>query len=155
MAELFGPRPNLDAMVSYRRVAAEIEQNTQKLVSRAVCPFAHVGIYVDHMGAWLLVKAKHELSVCNARSGLITVLAPLDAHETDAELTSRKSMEQTVRPFDELDKQRLDSWQTAAMLRPKFPAAPKPEAPASELPRTLQELAAIPKPRMRALLCSP
>ena len=142
VAELFGPRPRLDAMVSYRRVAAEIEQNTQKLVSRAVCPFAHVGIYVDHMGAWLLVKAKHELSVCNARSGLITVLAPLDAHETDAELTSRKSMEQTVRPFDELDKQRLDSWQTAAMVRPKFPAAPKPEAPASELPRTLQELAA-------------
>ena len=46
VAELFGPRPNLDAMVSYRRVAAEIEQNIQTLVSRAVCPFAHVGIFM-------------------------------------------------------------------------------------------------------------
>jgi len=29
-----------------------------------------------------------------------------------------------------------------SMLRPKFPRAPKPEAPASELPRTLKDLAA-------------
>ena len=115
VAELFGPRPTLDAIASYRSVVAEIEQNVQKLVSRDVCPFAHVGIYVDHVGAWLLVKAKKELQVSNARSGLITVLAPMDAHETGAELTSRKSMEQTVRPFDQLDKARLDAWQTVAM----------------------------------------
>ena len=140
VAELFGPRPTLDAIASYRSVVAEIEQNVQKLVSRHVCPFAHVGIYVDHVGAWLLVKAKKELQVSNARSGLITVLAPMDAHETGAELTSRKSMEQTVRPFDQLDKARLDAWQTVAMLKPKFPPVPKPEAPASELPRTLKEL---------------
>ena len=121
-----------------------------------LCVHLLVGIYVDHVGAWLLVEAKKELQVGNARSNLMTVLAPMDIHETSAELTSRKSMEQSVRPFDELDKVRLDAWHTVAVLKPECPSAPKPDPPASELPKTLKELADTlsdskdedPRPRM-------
>ena len=142
VAELFDPRPHWDQIVAYKLVAAALTKRVQKLAGREKCPFSALHIYIDQRGLWLLVRAKKEMQLCHARMTLGALLEPFDDYEETAELTSRKSVEQTVRPFDELDKQRLDSWQTAAMLRPKFPAAPKPEAPASELPRTLQELAA-------------
>ena len=71
----------------------------------------------------------------SARGSISTLMAPLPAEQ-------RLCVSKTLHAFDELDKQRLDSWWTVSMLRPKFPRVPKPEAPASELPRTLKELAA-------------
>jgi hypothetical protein len=53
-------------------------------------------------------------------------------------------MEKTVRPFDALDKIRLDAWKTTTNLRPSFPKAPKPEKEETELHTRLQDfLAAV------------
>ena len=49
-------------------------------------------------------------------------------------------MERCFRPFDELDKARLDAWETAAMLRPRIAKATEPKVPASSLRQFLAEL---------------
>ena len=59
---------------------------------------------------------KKEVQLGHACMSLGTLLELFDEYERSAELTSRKSVKQTVRPFDELDKVRLDAWQTVAML---------------------------------------
>ena len=131
VAELFEPRPGWDAIVAYRETMLKLQASIEELAARGRCPFAQLGIYMDHQGAWLLVTAKKEMQLCHARSGLSTLLQPLDLYE-EGQATLRKRMEKTVRPFDALDKVRLDAWKTMAQLRPVFPKAPKPES--EELP---------------------
>ena len=131
VAELFDPRPHWDQIVAYKLVAAALTKRVQKLAGREKCPFSALHIYIDQRGLWLLVRAKKEMQLCHARMTLGALLEPFDDYEKTAELTSRKSVEQTVRPFDELDKVRLDSWRTVSALRPKFSRAPKRETPAA------------------------
>ena len=132
VAELFEPRPDWNAILAYRETMAKLQASIKELAARGRCPFAQLGIYMDHQGAWLLVTAKQEMQLCNARSALSTMLQPLDLYEEGVQATLRKRMQKTVRPFDALDKVRLDAWKTMAQLRPVFPKAPKPES--EELP---------------------
>ena len=127
-------------MMAYQSVAVQLDEKIKKLADRGACPFHSLGIYVDHQGAVLLAGSKREMQVNNARSCLITMLEPFDAFEQnmDAMLRSRKAMERTVRPFDELDKLRLDAWKTVASLRPRFSYAPKPARTEVPCPTTLQ-----------------
>ena len=129
-------------MMAYQSVAVQLDEKIKKLADRGACPFHSLGIYVDHQGAVLLAVSKREMQVNNARSCLITMLEPFDAFEQkmDAMLRSRKAMERTVRPFDELDKVRLDAWKTVASLRPRFSHAPKPARAKVPCSTTLQEL---------------
>ena len=128
-AELFEPRPEWAAMSAYRDTMVALQSFVEEIASRERCPFAHLGIYIDQQGACLLATAKVEMQLCHARSGLSTLLQPLDTYEKGARVTSRKRMEKSIRPLDALDKIRLDEWKTVAQLRPPFPKAPKPEKP--------------------------
>ena len=78
----------------------------------------------------------------NARSRLIAVLAPLDAHEMDAERSWCECMESSLQAFDELDTVRLAAWQTVSNLKPKFPRPRRVEVPSIEQPRTLEDFVA-------------
>ena len=123
VAELFDPRPHWDQIVAYKLVAAALTKSVQKLASREKCPFSALHIYIDQRRLWLLVRAKKEMQLCHARMTLGALLEPFDDYEETAELTSRKSVEQTVRPFDELDTLRLEAWKPMGDLRPPFPCA--------------------------------
>ena len=129
IAELFEPRPDANAMVVYRDNMVALQAAVEEIASRERCPFAQLGIYIDEQGACLLATAKVEMQLCHARSGLSTLLQPLDTYETGARVTSRKRMEKSIRPLDALDKVRLDAWSTVGQLRPRFPKAPRPERP--------------------------
>jgi hypothetical protein len=72
------------------------------------------------------------MQLCHARSALSTLLKPLP-------VAQRKAAEGSIRPLDELDKARLDTWETAAMLRPRIPKDDA-TAPASTLKQFLAEL---------------
>ena len=128
-AELFEPRPEWAAMSAYRDTMVALQAFVEEIASRERCPFAHLGIYIDQQGACLLATAKVEMQLCHARSGLSTLLQPLDTYEKGAQGTSRDRVEKTIRPLDALDKVRLDAWSTVSQLRPPFPKAPKPEKP--------------------------
>ena len=129
IAELFEPRPDANAMVVYRDNMVALQAAVEEIASRERCPFAQLGIYIDEQGACLLATAKVEMQLCHARSGLSTLLQPLDTYETGARVTSRKRMEKSIRPLDALDKLRLDAWSTVHQLRPPFPKTPRPERP--------------------------
>ena len=129
IAELFEPRPDWNAMVAYRDNIVALQAVVEEIASRERCPFAQLGIYIDEQGACLLATAKVEMQLCHARSGLSTLLQPLDTYETGARVTSRKRMEKSIRPLDALDKVRLDAWSTVGQLRPPFPKTPRPERP--------------------------
>jgi len=132
IAELFDPRPDWHAILAYRETMRKLQASVEELAARGRCPFTQLGIYVDHEGACLLATSKKEMQLCHARSGLSTLLQPLDLYEEGAQTTSRKRMEKSVRPFDALDKIRLDAWKTTTELRPSFPKAPKPEKEEAE-----------------------
>ena len=142
IAELFAPRPPWHAILAYRETMRKLQASVEELAARGNCPFAQLGIYVDHEGACLLATPKKEMQLCHARSGLSTLLQPLDLYEEGAQVTSRKRMEKTVRPFDALDKTRLDAWKTATHLRPAFPKAPKPEKEETALHTRLHDFLA-------------
>ena len=133
-AELFDVRPAWAAMASYKPMVAALEQSIKKLAARAACPFVQLGIYVDEQGAWLLATSKKEMQLGHARSALGTLLEPMDAyeHDTPPKSRSRKNMERSVRPFDELDLVRLATWKTTATLRPKFPKVDVEEPASSD-----------------------
>ena len=141
-AELFAPRPPWHAILAYRETMRKLQASVEELAARGNCPFAQLGIYVDHEGACLLATPKKEMQLCHARSGLSTLLQPLDLYEEGAQVTSRKRMEKSVRPFDALDKTRLDAWKTATHLRPAFPKAPKPEKEEAALHTRLHDFLA-------------
>ena len=118
-ASLFDTRPSLEEMVRFRPVAANLEQEILELQARKTCPFAHVGVYVDGQGAWVLAKTHTGVQLDSARGSISTILAPLPAEQ-------RLCVSTSLHAFDELDKVRLNTWSTVASLRPKFPKAPTP-----------------------------
>ena len=141
IAELFEPRPDWKTILAYRETMAKLQTSVEKLATRESCPFAELGIYIDHQGACLLATAKVEMQLCNARSAISTLLQPLDLYEDSTSVKSRKRMEKTIRPFDALDKVRVDAWKTVAQLRPPCPKLLKPER-TTPPPTTVKEFLA-------------
>ena len=69
-ASLFDTRPSLEEMVQFRPVADKLEQEILKLQTRKTCPFAHVGVYVDGQGAWVLAKTHTGVQLDSARGSM-------------------------------------------------------------------------------------
>ena len=101
-ASLFDTRPSLEEMVQFRPVADKLEQEILKLQTRKTCPFAHVGVYVDGQGAWVLAKTHTGVQLDSARGSISTILAPLPTKQRICVSTS-------LHAFDELDKVRMNT----------------------------------------------
>ena len=121
-ADVSAGRPQFDDLVSYTDVAAMLVQNMEKTQSRRTNPISGISLYVNHVGACLLVSTSKRMQVQNARSAIDTVIAALPAAQ-------RLSVEKSIRPLDELDKRRIDDWFLASPLKQYM--APTAAAPAA------------------------
>jgi hypothetical protein len=110
-AEVFSPRPPFNEIAGFTDAATSLAQQMETLVSRKASPISSVAILIDSIGACLLVSTAKRLQVQNARSAIDTVIAALPADQ-------RLSVEQSIRPLDEVDANRIRAWQTVASLRP-------------------------------------
>jgi len=111
-ADLFKPRPAFKEIMDWQQCAGELQEKFLKLMDRRACPIEWLAFFIDGEGAIMLVATKTEMQVNNVRSGLSTVLGPLPKEQ-------QKAVADSLRPLDELDKERIGKWQTVDELRPE------------------------------------
>ena len=112
-ADLFRPRPPFQEILPFADWGRELKVEMVKRMDRKACPVAWVAFFIDAEGAWMLASPKSEQTLCNMRQALSTVISTLPKEQ-------RQSVEDTLRPLDELDADRLAAWKTVDDLRPKF-----------------------------------
>ena len=125
-ADLFSPRPPFEEIQSFKELGQDLQQSFQKLMDRNACPIKWLALFVDQEGAMLLATTKAQAQMNNTRSALSKVLGPLPKEQQQAVADS-------LRPLDELDNERITSWQTVDSLRPKV-------RPRHNVPLTLDDI---------------
>jgi len=149
-ADLFRPRPPFQEILPFADWGRELQVEMVRLMDRKTCPVAWVAFFIDAEGAWMLATHKSGQTLNNMRQALSTVISTLPKEQ-------RQSVEDTLRPLDELDADRLAAWKTVDDLRPKLrppravgetdivsatfvkPGAPKPDAAPPPRAPTLAE----------------
>ena len=115
-AELHDRRPPFEEIESYRAWGHKLREELLVIMSKRVCPVQWVSIFVDEEGVFLLATAKTEVVVGNFKQGLGTVLRSLPKEH-------QRAVERTLRPIDELDRDRVAAWTIASSLCPRAPRA--------------------------------
>ena len=119
--DMFHPRPYVEEILKFKDWAEELQEEITKLMRRKVCPVEWLGFYIDCEGVWMLATPKSEQSLNNMRQALSTILVALPKEQ-------RRAVEDSLRPLDELDGQRLAGWKNVDDLRPKVrPRQCKPD----------------------------
>jgi triphosphoribosyl-dephospho-CoA synthetase len=109
-ADLFEGRPSFKKIEAFQDWAQQQKESLEKLRDRKVCPVKWLGLYVDQEGAWMIACRKSGQTLNNTRQCLKTLLSALPADLQEA-------VSKSLRPLDELDKVRIDGWQTVNDLR--------------------------------------
>ena len=107
------PVPPFEEITAFAEWGRELQVEVVKRMDRRACPVAWVAFFVDAEGAWMLATPKSGQTLCNMRTGMGTILSTLPKEQ-------RQSVEDTLRPLDELDADRLAAWKTVDDLRPKL-----------------------------------
>ena len=110
-ADLFEPRPEFEKIKAYGAWANELQKSLQEAMKRGRCPVGWIGIFVDVKGAWLIIGTKAEQKVANLRQALRMVLTGMPKELQD-------SIRRSLRPLDELDRNRILEWSGVESLRP-------------------------------------
>lgn len=111
-ADLLSPRPPFAEIAACRADAQKWQTEVAALMASKKCPVRWLAIFVDLEGAWLLTVATSEQQVSSMRAALVRVLTPLPAQQ-------RHAVEESLRPLDELHRDRAAAWKTVDDLRPK------------------------------------
>jgi hypothetical protein len=120
-ADAFDRRPPIEDILNFRKWADDTRGEISNSLARASCKVASIQFLIDTQGLLVITTFKAAHQICNAKSNLLAVLRALEEPQ-------RLAIATTLRPFDELDKIRLDSMETVTSLRP-FVAKEKPEEP--------------------------
>jgi len=111
-ADLFNERPPFEEIEAFRGWAQKLQENLLTMMARKACSVKWVGFFVDEEGVWLVARHKIGQTVNNMRQSLKTVLSGLPEEQ-------QRSVSDSLRPLDELDKIRIGTWKTVNQLRPK------------------------------------
>ena len=119
--DMFHRRPPFEEILNFKEWAEKLQEEITKLMGRKVCPVDWLSFYIDCEGVWMLATPKSEQSVNNMRQALNTILVALPKEQ-------RRAVEDSLRPLDELDAERLAAWKNVDDLRPKVrPRQCKPD----------------------------
>ena len=119
--DMFHPRPSFEEILEFKEWVEKLQEDITKLMGRKVCPVDWLSFYIDCEGVWMLATPKSEQSVNNMRQALNTILVALPKEQ-------RRAVEDSLRPLDELDAERLAAWKNVDDLRPKVrPRQCKPD----------------------------
>ena len=114
LANLLEPRPDFDTLTAFADWGAKVRQEMLASKARKKCPVAWVGLFVDQVGLSIVFHFAHQLKLCDAKTAARTMTPFLV-----------KGMQQALwvnlHPLDELDRRRIDGWQTPMSLRPPKP----------------------------------
>ena len=124
-ADLFSPRPPFAEIAGCGAAAQKWQTEVAALMAKKTCPVRWLAIFVDLEGAWLLTVAASEQQVSTMRTALGRVLTPLPAKQ-------RRAVEESLRPLDELDRDRVAAWDTVDDLRPEVRASARGKAHSPE-----------------------
>ena len=111
-ADLFRCRPPFDEISAWQQRAKEFRDGVTQLMARKACPLSWLAFFIDTEGALMLAAAKDKLQVNNMRSALGKTLTPLPREQ-------QQSVADSLRPLDEVDRDRIGAWRTLASVRPK------------------------------------
>lgn len=112
VAEWLNARPPWADMATQRHEAKTAQDLLQaQLARRAACPIEALGFFMDEAGGILICKMSKAMQTNNARSAVRTILGGFPAD-------LRSGLLKAFRPMDQLDKERVDSWEVASSLLP-------------------------------------
>ena len=111
LANLLEPRPDFDTLTAFADWGAKVRQEMLASKARKKCPVAWVGLFVDHAGLSIVLHFTHQLKLCDAKTA-----ARAMTHFLAKEL--QQALWVNLHPLDELDRLRIDGWQTPTSLRP-------------------------------------
>ena len=110
-ADLLEPRPTYETLVAFKDWAANAKQHMLRAQTRKNCPLAWVGIFVDKVGVAIVLHFTKGVQLRAAQTAASTLTQFFE-----------KEMQQrlwaNLHPLDELDRRRIDGWQTPASLCP-------------------------------------
>jgi len=109
-ADLFNERPSFQTIQAFSDWAEKQQESFSQKRDRKVCPIQWLGIFIDQEGAVMIASHKSGTELNNMRKAVKTLLSALPQE-------LQKAVATTLRPLDELDRVRIDGWQTVNDLR--------------------------------------
>jgi hypothetical protein len=109
-ADLFNGRPGFQNIQAFQEWAGKQQDIFMQKMEKKACPVQWLGLFVDQEGAMLIATRHSGANLNNMRVGLKTMLSALPDE-------LQKAVATTLRPLDELDRVRIDGWQTVNDLR--------------------------------------
>ena len=112
IADIFETRPPFDEIAQFQAWAAEAGEQMREVKKRKNCAVAWMQLVVDHFGLVAILRFTHPVIVGQAKTAAVAILKCLPKEQ-------RLAVEQGLRPFDEVDRNRILAWQTVESLRPR------------------------------------
>ena len=97
-----------------------IEKHAGAYMLRTTCHFDFMGVVADDRGILLIAQSSKKQQLCNAKSGILSMIG----NNTEEQ---KKLLQQTFRPLDQFDADRIQEWVTVESLRPVPPTVWKPK----------------------------
>ena len=112
VADIMQPRPPFEEIINSAPTwAAVARKQIQTAMERKNCPITWVQVVFDQAGMLLLLRAADAQHLGNIRSAAKAILKCLPP-------SHRQAAQDSLRPLDEVDRNRIVSWQTLSSMRP-------------------------------------
>ena len=111
IAEVFQARPSVDKFAQLSQESTEAAKKIQQVMKRKNCAVTWVQLVIDQHGVLVILRYEHPLILGDAKKAASVVLRCL---RDDQQLAAQQSL----RPLDEVDRDRIATWRTVESLRP-------------------------------------
>ena len=112
IADIFQPRPAFDDIARFSEAwSTQAAEKMQTVMKRKNCAVTWVQLVIDQHGLLVILRFGHPIILGAAKTAAKNFLRCLPDDQ-------RLAAEQSLRPLDEVDRDRLAAWQTVESLRP-------------------------------------
>ena len=119
IADVFTPRPAFDEIARFSDAwSTKAAEKMQEAMVRKNCAVTWVQLVIDQHGLLVFLRVAKPLHLGNVKTASKVILRCLPDKQ-------RLAAERSLRPLDEVDRDRIASWQTVASLRPAGTKRPR------------------------------
>ena len=119
IADVFTPRPAFDEIARFSDAwSTKAAEKMQEAMERKNCAVTWVQLVIDQHGLLVFLRVAKTLHLGNVKTASKVILRCLPDKQ-------RLAAERSLRPLDEVDRDRIASWQTVASLRPAGTKRPR------------------------------
>ena len=112
IADIFQQRPAFEEIARFSGAwSSQAAEKIQAAMTRKNCAVTWVQLIIDQQGLLVILRYEHPLILGDAKKAASVILKCLQKEQ-------RLAVEKGLRPFDEVDRNRILSWQTLESLRP-------------------------------------